>query len=139
MSESRTRTKYTYDANGNVTSKSTTLYLTGATLAWYYSYNSFGELLTSTDPNGNTTTNTYDTHGNLLSTTTPSPDGGTTPGSVTSFTYNTNGTLASITDPLSNVTTIAYFSSGLIQYIQDVQSHRTTYAYDARGELHPVI
>jgi RHS repeat-associated protein len=123
---------YTYDANGNVTSKTTsTNYYT--TMTWNYSYNSFGELLTSTDPNGNTTTNTYDANGNLLTTTTPSPDGGTTPGSVTTFTYNSNGTLSTITDPLSNVTTLAYFSNGLIQYIQDAQSHRTTYAYDARG------
>jgi YD repeat-containing protein len=77
--------------------------------------------------------NPYDTKGNLLTTTTPSPDGGTTPGSVTTFTYNSNGTLATIKDPLNNLTTIAYFSTGLIQYIQDAQGNRTTFAYDARG------
>ena len=85
---------YSYDAQGNLASKSfskgsrsgpATGYDT-----WTYTHNSFGEVLTATDslasqpgdPN-HTTTNAYDTHGNLLSVTTPSPDG-STPASVTS-------------------------------------------------------
>ena len=42
----------------------------GHLITWQYTYNNFGELLTSTDPLGNTTTNTYDSNGNLLSTAT---------------------------------------------------------------------
>src|SRR5262249_33672049 len=90
------------------------------------------------DPN-HTTVNTYDTHGNLLTVTTPSPDG-VTPGSVTSFTYNPNGTLVTITDPLGNTTTITYCPSGasncplgLIQNVTDANNKVTSYTYDSRG------
>ena len=78
--------------------------------------------------------------GNLLSVTTPSPDGGTTAGSVTSFTYNPNGTLKTITDPLSRVTTINYCDTGMAncpvgmtQSIQDANGNVTVYTYDQRG------
>lgn len=36
-----------------------------------YTYNSFGEVLTMTDALGNTTTNTYDANGNLLTVSSP--------------------------------------------------------------------
>ncbi len=110
---------YSYDAQGNMAVKNVP---TGSRngpqtgyATWNYTYNSFGEVLTATDPlatsptdSNHTTTNTYDSHGNLLSMTTPSPDGGTTPGSLTQFAYNANGTLSTITDPLNHVTTLTY-------------------------------
>ena len=43
------------------------------TVTTSYTYNSFGEVLTMTDPLGNVTTNTYDTNGNLLTVTSPAP------------------------------------------------------------------
>ena len=53
------KTFYAYDANGNVTSE--TQYLDPNTPAvTSYTYNSFGEPLTVTDPLGNVTNNTYD-------------------------------------------------------------------------------
>ncbi len=64
-----------------------------------YTYNSFGEVLTMTDPLGNVTTNTYDSHGNLTSVTTPAPNSNT-PASVTQFAYNSLGEMTQITDPL---------------------------------------
>jgi len=83
---------YSYDGEGNLLSKSLPEGdpFTGVTGydVWHYTYNSFGEVLTSTDPLGHTSSNTYDSHGNLLSTTTPSPDGGTTAASTTSFIYD---------------------------------------------------
>ena len=91
-------TLYTYDSQGNLASKSLPDPVsTGGTNGtpydiWSYTYNSFGEALTVTDPLLHTTTNQYDSHGNLLSTTTPSPDG-TTAASTTYFTYYPNGTL----------------------------------------------
>ena len=97
-----------------------------------YTYNSFGEPLTVQDALGKTTTNTYDSHGNLTSVTTPVPASGVS-ASVTSFAYNSLGELTSITDPLSNVTTITYNSVGLIATITDAQSNVTTYAYDSHG------
>ena len=60
-----------------------------------YTYNSFGEVLNTTDPLGNVTMNTYDSHGNLLTVTTPPPGPGVA-GSVTTFTYNSLGELLTI-------------------------------------------
>lgn len=97
-----------------------------------YTYNSFGEALTAQDALGNTTTNTYDSHGNLTSVTTPAPNN-TTTASKTQFAYNSLGELTTITDPLNNVTTLAYTSVGLINTITDAQSNVTTYGYDSHG------
>jgi len=118
---------YTYDSNGNMLTK------TDAVGTWTYTYNGFAEVLTAKDPLGNTTTNVYDSKGNLTSTTTPSPDGGSTPGSKTSFTYDTRGELTQITDPLGHSTTLTYFSTGLINTVKDAQKNVTTYGYDGRG------
>jgi RHS repeat-associated protein len=121
-----------YDSSNNLISR--TVQVDPNTVAvTSYTYNGFGEVLTMTDALGHVTTNTYDATGNLLTVTTPSPDGGTTPGSVTTFTYYTNGLLKTIADPLNNVTTIVYFSTGLIQTITDAQNNVTTYAYDTHG------
>jgi RHS repeat-associated protein len=138
---------FAYDSQGNMTSKSLPE-ASGAYDTWNYTYNSFGEVLTATDPLGqpgdpnHTTTNHYDTHGNLLNTITPSPDG-VLPGSTTTFTYNTNGTLKTIKDPLNNLTTISYFTSGantgLINTIKDANNKVTTYAYDGRGNRTSII
>ena len=132
-------TYYTYDNNGNMISKYLPDVNTGGYDVWNYTYNSFGEVLTVTDPLGaaagdpnHTTVNAYDANGNLLSTTTPSPDGSTS-GSTTNFTYNSNGTLKNVQDPLGNTTTITYYSTGLINKITDASGNVSTYAYDNRG------
>lgn len=146
-------TSYTYDANFNLASKKQLL--TGnnpANIIWTYTYNSFGELLTATDPIGNTsgvnpayhtTTYAYDSKGNLKSITGPSPDNGVTAGSVTKFQYltadgscpgnNTNGLIKGITDPLGNNTCFTYWPSGLIETVTDAQSNQTQFVYDNRG------
>lgn len=124
-------TAFTFDSNSNVLTRSITV--NGVPLTWTYTYNSFSEVLTAQDPMGFVTTNTYDANGNLLTVTTPSPDGGTTPGSVTTFTYDTKGQLLTIKDPLNQITTIAYYPTGLINTITDFQNNVTTYTYDARG------
>ena len=135
------QSNYTYDSLGNMLTKTLP---TGN--VWNYTYNSFGQVLTVTDPLGSqagdphhTTTYAYDTHGNLTSVTTPSPDGIVAP-SVTTFTPNTQGQITQISDPLNNKTTVAYCPTGIgncpygmIQSVTDAQSNQTTYAYDARG------
>lgn len=135
--------QYTYDAQGNVLSK---LLPEGSPLVgntgmdvWHYAYNSFGKPLTSTDPLNHTTTYQYDTHGNLTSITTPSPDGVVVP-SVTTFLPNAQGQITQITDPLGNHTNLAYCPTGMsncpygmINSITDAQNNTTTYTYDARG------
>jgi len=120
-----------YDSNGNVATVTVPISPTvSATTS--YTYNSFGEVLTATDPLGNVTTNAYDAKGNLLSVTTPAPGNGAS-ASVTQFAYNSLGELTTITDPLNNQTTIAYTPVGLIQTITDARSNVTTYGYDSQG------
>jgi RHS repeat-associated protein len=131
-------TSYTYDAAGNLTSQSQPLD-GSTTVQTSYTYNSFGEPLTVSDPLGNVTTNTYDANGNLLTVTTPSPDGGTTPGSVTQFAYDAKGQLTQITDPLGNPTTLTYTPAGLIATIKDAQHNLTTYGYDPHGNRTSII
>ena len=143
--------QYTYDVQGNMTSVGKP-YGNPAVgggpngfYIWNYTYISFGEVLTVTDPlaqqaldPNHTTTNAYDTHGNLLSVTTPPPDASTA-ASTTIFTYNSNGTLKTIKDPLGHLTTTTYFPSGLINTIKDANNKITTYNYDARGNRTSVI
>jgi len=138
-------TVYTYDANGNVLTRSTLMNTTqnGVIetlhwITWTYTYNSFNQVTSVTDPLGHTTTNGYDGNGNLFSVTTPSPDG-STPASVTTFGYDTHAQLTTITDPLNHVTTLAYYPTGLLHTITDAQNNVTTYAYDARGNRTSVV
>ena len=113
----------TYDAQGNVASRTATL--NGTPVTYNYTYNSFAELLTASDPLGNTTSNTYDARGNLLSTSTPA--------GTTKFAYDSKGQLTTVTDPNGNSTALAYAPAGLVASITDAQNHVTQYTYDARG------
>jgi RHS repeat-associated protein len=89
-------------------------------------------VLTATDPLGNTTTNTYDSNGNLLTVTSPVPSAGI-PVSVTQFAYNSLGERTKITDPLNHSTTLTYTPAGLLTTVTDAQGNVTTYGYDSRG------
>jgi len=129
-------TQFTPDGYGNVTRRS--IIVNGAQFVWNFTYNEFDEVLTATDPLGNTTTNTYDVNGNLLTTTTPPPNGQTA-GSKTTFTYDSHGQLLTITDPLNHITTLAYTSAGLLQSVTDAQSKVTHFEYDARGNRTAVV
>ena len=130
-------TSYTWDGVSNMLSQSGQS--AAGTVMTSYTYNSFGEALTVTDPLGHVTTNTYDGTGNLLTVTTPSPDGGHTPGSLTQFAYDNKGELIQITDPLNHITALTYNPQGLIASITDAQSHTTNYGYDLRGNRTSVI
>jgi large repetitive protein len=98
-------------------------------------------VLTASDPLASapgdllhTTTYNYDTHGNLLSVTSPKPDANTA-ASQTIFTYNTNSTVKTIKDPDGNITTMTYWPSGLVNTVKDANLKITTYTYDPRGNL----
>ncbi|MFZ0641082.1 MAG: IPT/TIG domain-containing protein [Candidatus Acidiferrales bacterium] len=121
---------YANDSSGDVTEQVAALNSTPVTTT--YTYNSFGEVLTMTDPLGNVTTNTYDSHGDLLTVTTPKPNSSTS-ASETQFAYNSLGELTQITDPLNRITKITYTTAGYIASITDPQSNVTSYGYDARG------
>ena len=71
-----------------------------------YTYNSFGELATSTDPNGD----------------------------VWTYTYDSNGYLTQIQGPLagsSDVTNISYDGYGRVYQVTDSEGYTLTYNYDA--------
>jgi RHS repeat-associated protein len=78
-----------------------------------YTYNVRGKLLSSTDPTGVVTSNTYDpTNHNLLTSTL---DPGTSPhiAAVTTFTYDAIGNTSTVTDPRLKVTELKYDNNRL--------------------------
>lgn len=99
------QTVQTFD-DGNLTSV-TRLANTGTPLTFTYSCNSFGQVLTSTDPLNHTITFTYDDNGNLTSLKDPM-------NRATTLGYNMSGQVVSITDPLNHVTRFTYSSGDLV-------------------------
>jgi RHS repeat-associated protein len=123
-------TSFTYDAFGEVLTRS--IVVGGNTLTWGYTYDNLGNVLISRDPLGFTMTNVYDGRGNLLSTTTPAPDGAHS-GSTTSFTYDSKGELVQVTDSRGNSTQMTYTPAGQIASATDTQGKVTQFQYDRRG------
>ncbi|MDR3429666.1 hypothetical protein [Silvimonas sp.] len=123
-------TSYTYDANGNMRTKSVTA--SGATRCWNYTYNNFGQVLTATDPDSNKTTYTYDTSGNLTTLTDAK-------GHITQFTsYDANGNLLAMIDPNGKTTSFTWDARNRLtsrQYGSDL----TRYTYDLVGQLTSVV
>jgi RHS repeat-associated protein len=104
-----------------------------------------------TDARGNTTTFTYDSRGNVLTSTAPSPlsyqevftynsrndtttyrDGR---GNTTSYGYDAAGNLTSITAPGSIVTGFGRDARGLVTSVTDPRNETTTLEYDSAGNL----
>lgn len=156
---------HTYDARGTLVGKTDGVQATTITA---YGYNfqplkitnaagySLGmtwsadgvNLLSKTDPAGNTTQNTYDALNNLTSTT--DPLGNTTSntyagklltsstdasGGKTTYTYTPEGYLASVTDPAGLTTSYAYNTFGQRASMTDPNGNTWHYAYDALGRL----
>ncbi|HXS64559.1 MAG TPA: DUF6531 domain-containing protein [Streptosporangiaceae bacterium] len=107
-------------------------------------------IVSETNPDGDTTTSTYDANGNLLTTTdalgnktTYAYNGlnqvltKTDPlGLTTSYSYDSKGNLLSATDPRGATTTYAYADSahpGDITSVTDPDGHVTTFTYDKDG------
>jgi YD repeat-containing protein len=138
----------TTDATGALGLSAT---VTGATRAWTYTYNAYGQVLTATDPKlsstdaaSHTTTYAYyattalsggvgHTMGDLQTLTTPL-------GQVTTYTsYDAAGRLLSSTDPNGTVTANTYWPRGWL-HTQTVtptsgSAQTTTYAYYPTGLL----
>ena len=123
-----------------------------------YTYDSHLDITSITDPDGNTTTMTYDQAGHMLTRTAPAPlsyteswtydpagdvlthtDGN---GKTTHYAYYPDGDLESTTDPLGNKTSYTYDADGRALTVTDPRgnltgapsgSHTTTYTYDPSG------
>jgi len=122
-SDERTSTNYTYDAKGNLISRTDAK---GATI--HYTYDAAGRLLTKTFPDGSATTFTYDAKGNLL-TATNNYDSYT-------FTYDANGRVTSVTEDNTG-TTISYTYNAVGNKTQMIYPDGSTlvYTYDSANRL----
>ena len=103
-------TTFTYYASGSGTSELHTAvrpadgYGNG-TATYTFTYNSIGQALTATDPDGVVTSNTYDGTTHNLTATALDPSNLNI---VTSFGYDAQGDVIATTNPLGNVTTSIY-------------------------------
>ena len=112
-----------------------------------YTYNAYGDLTSTTDPDGDVTSATYDDLGNELSstdargyTTSYSYDadneltGVSLPGSLTeSYTYDGDGNRLTSVDARGKTTTYTYDPLGRVVSVEDPDGHTTSYSYDAAG------
>jgi RHS repeat-associated protein len=152
-------TTYTYDERGNRTSETAPAPLS-YTKTW--TYDAQNNVIGETDGRGNSTSYTYDDHGNLIiklqhlgaQNVVTAYDREPTTGLVraqsdpnhhiTKFTYDAAGNRTSMTSPLGEVTTYAYDGSGRMTSQVDPRGsqsganpddYRTSFAYDARDRL----
>jgi RHS repeat-associated protein len=112
----------------------TTTMTDAAGKTWTDSY-ADNELVSRTDPLGNTTSYTYDSNGNKLTSTDPK-------GHVTTMTYDSNGNMLSLAPPTSlgyQPQTWTYNSMNEVLTHQDGRGNTTTYNYDANGNLTSVV
>lgn len=135
--------KYQYNARGWVT-RSIQAHPTDTFLvdgpATDFSYDAAGQMLTTTDARGYTTSWTYDQRGLVTSLTKPDPDGSNAGlvSPITTYAYDNVGRNTSSTDPLGRVTTFAYDSRNRLTTITlpdpdgagSLTAPVTTYAYD---------
>jgi RHS repeat-associated protein len=101
-------------------------------------FDSYGNVLTSTDELGHVTSYTYDSNQNPL---TVSVQSGPGTYATTTYTYNSFGEPLTITDPLGNTTTNTYDAHGnLVSVIAPAPNGNTAasvtqFAYNSLGEL----
>jgi YD repeat-containing protein len=116
-------TQYQYDAQNRLISVIAPA-VNGVSPTTTYNYDTAGNLLARTDPNGAVTTYIYDTNGNLLSV----EDGA---GNTVSYTYNANDQVASKT----TYTVPAQGEAGQSGYVAPSGAETRYYVYDANNQL----
>jgi RHS repeat-associated protein len=86
------------------------------------SFDANGNPLTVTDASGNTTSNTYDQYGQLITTTNPE-------GMTTTFVRDAHGNIVQIVDPAGAITTLTYDIIGRLLSITDPLLNKTQFEY----------
>ena len=118
---------FTYDEQGNLTSYNTSLNTSNS-----FTFNEYGQILTSVDANNNTTYYTYDSYGNLLSKTDAL-------GRTIAFSYTSQGMIQSITDPKMGVTQFTYDGMNRLTQSIDPLNHMTSMVYDNKGNVTSIV
>jgi RHS repeat-associated protein len=156
-------TTNTYDARGNLIARSTPIGLSTATTTYTYGDSAHpGDVTSMTDPNGHTSTYTYDAGGDRTSTTDASGDKtkyiynsigerltmvspkGNIPGAnptefTTTYTYDPFGDVLTVTDPVGNKTTNTYDPNRNLVKVVDTSGNVTRNSYDADNELTELV
>ena len=121
-------TNYVYDANRNLLSRSEVDNATSIERKWSWTYDSFGNPLTQTDPRGNTTQYTYNSLGLVATETNPL-------GQVTKYdNYDADGFLLHKVDANGVESSYTYTDRRKVATIT-VAGQKTTFTYDLRGLL----
>ncbi|WP_443751343.1 hypothetical protein [Asticcacaulis solisilvae] len=130
------QTKYTYDIDGRVKTKTQYADLTGtSSRVTSYTYDLMGRLTDVADPIA-TTHNVYDTFGRLSTTTAAY---GTSDAATTKYGYDNDGRLTSTTVAYGTSeavqTSISYYAQGWVYQKTDGRSNSVTYTYDNAGRV----
>ena len=115
---------YTYDTRGNVLSMKDPL----NQLSIYTYTPNFNNIASVTDPKGNISTMNYDASGNLVQLTEPG-------NKVSSATYNVNGDILSSTDPKGNIFTYGFDVNGNLSSAIGPHGSNIIFANDAHGNV----
>lgn len=99
-------------------------------------YNSAGQVIKTTDPNGNVTTYSYDA---MNRETGETDAAGTSAVGVNTFTYDKAGNQITSTDPDNDTTTTTYDAMDRQSTVTDPDGGVTTYVYNADGELNVLV
>ncbi|MGJ7528066.1 RHS repeat-associated core domain-containing protein [Variovorax sp. GB1P17] len=130
ITEAGRSTAYTYDAAGNVLSKTITDTAANKAQLWQWTYNARQLVETATEPNGAITSYTYDPRGNALTSTNAL-------GHVTSYTYDIANRVVSTTAPNGLLTTYTYDARDRL-LTQTVGGQTTTLTYKPFGTVETV-
>jgi len=97
-----------------------------------------GNLMTRADPDGATTTFTYDSSGRQITRVDPDATGALAADHTWTTAYDENDQLKSAADPMSGLTTYAYDGAGNRTGVTDRNGNLTTNIYDANTRLFKV-
>ncbi|MDP9904714.1 DUF6531 domain-containing protein [Arthrobacter bambusae] len=115
---------YTYSPQGDLASVTDKGGPGGTTRTTSFDLGAQGLPVAVHQPDGTTLARTYDTHGNLTSSTDAN-------GNTTSFGYDGSGNLVSVTDPMGGKSSFAYDAGNHVVAVTDPNGNTTKYAWDA--------